>query len=295
MQHVFQKGLHVAALYALLSALAFGTGDFLGGFSSRRLSAIVVSFVSQVAGLIVVSGFLIIFARAGLPEIETVIWGAAAGVALGIGYLWYYRGLAIGHMGVVATDTAVWSALVPVAAGFIIGERPLLVADFGIAIVIVALILVGKTDTTEKTRPLAGLFRSPGRVQGVLAGVSYGFFFIFLDRADTGNPLWPLFVAIFMSTLILLLAMCISRPPWEPRSLNLRLLISIGVIQAIGQLSFIMATRTGLLSIVSVLAALSPVPTIVLARLILAQKLSRRQLIGVGTAILGIVLITSGG
>ena len=292
----------MAVVYALLSALAFGTGDFLGGMSSKRVSALIVSLVSQCAGLVVVASVLAVVAGGALPPVATLVWGAAAGVGLGMGFLWYYHGLSVGQMGVVATDTAVWAALVPVAAGFVTGERPSPLADVGIAIVIAAIVLVapaaaptGAVVGWPRVRArLFGLFHGAGRVHGVLAGFSYGFFFIFLDRAQVGHPLWPLGAAILVSILILTVAILISRPAWERGSLRIPILNLIGIIQAAGQLSFILATRSGLLALVAVLAALSPVPTAVLARLILAQTLSRRQVTGIVAALAGISLITLG-
>lgn len=292
----------MAVVYALLSALAFGTGDFLGGLSSKRVSSLIVSLVSQLAGLVVVTSVLLVVAGNAIPPVATLVWGAAAGVGLGMGFLWYYHGLSIGQMGVVATDTAVWAALVPVVAGFITGERPSLLADLGIVVVIVAIGLVapGSRTTDGAIGPartlnrLVGLFHGVGRLHGVLAGISYGFFFIFLGRAQVGHPLWPLGVAILVSLLILAGAILVSRPVLELRSLRLPVLSLIGIIQAAGQLSFILATRSGLLALVAVLAALSPVPTAVLARFVLSQTLSRRQVIGVAVALAGISLITLG-
>ncbi|ADI13478.1 DMT family transporter [Truepera radiovictrix] len=289
----------MAVIFALSTALAFGIGDFLGGFAAKRVPALVVSLLSQAAALFVF-GFVALFVRDELPGGAVLAWGVAAGLALGLGHLYYYRGLSLGQMGIVATDTAVWSALVPVAAGLLLGERPSLLALWGIGTVIVALGLVSRSDgqgggDTQFTRRVgisAWRASQPGRLEGILAGVGYGLFFIGLDQTGTGNPLWPQLAAVAGSLVVLGLAALVVRPPLRTGFAQWPLLVAIGVIQATGFVTFILATQTGLLSIVAVLAALSPLPTMILARLVLAQRLTRIQLLGVVMALVGIALVT---
>jgi drug/metabolite transporter (DMT)-like permease len=291
----------MAAIFALSSALAFGIGDFLAGFAAKRVSALAVALLSKAAAL-VVFGVVALIVRPALPDGATLAWGVAAGLALGLGLLWYYRGLSLGKMGLVATDTAVWSALVPVVAGLLLGERPSMVAWWGIATLIAALSLVSRSDLPASSdarsgwRINIGAWRAsqPGRLEGILAGIFFGLFFIGLDQTGTGNPLLPQLATVAGSIAVLGLAALLVRLPIKTGFVQWPLLVVIGVIQATGYLTFILATQTGLLSVVAVLAALSPLPTMILARLVLGQRLTRVQLVGVVAALVGIALVRSG-
>src|SRR5687767_3488645 len=166
---------------ALASAVLYGAADFLGGFASRRTSAIAIVVISQCAGLIAL-GLLFPFLPASSPVSGDVLWGAAAGLAGGIGVSLLYRALAIGSMAIVAPITAVCAVTVPVAAAIAFGDRPGAGTSAGIALAIVAIVLVSQqSPPTAEAAPT-----SPARSSGVgialMSGIAIGLFFLALAR-----------------------------------------------------------------------------------------------------------------
>src|SRR5687767_10143814 len=195
---------------ALASAVLYGAADFLGGFASRRTSAIAIVVISQCAGLIAL-GLLFPFLPASSPVSGDVLWGAAAGLAGGIVVALLYRALAIGTMAVVAPITAVCAVMVPVIFEAMRGARLSAPTITGIALALIAIVLVSQQapDDSEplvarnlsdsrsrldKTRPT-----SAGIRLALLSGVAIGFFFLSLARTDAAAGLWPLFAARLVS------------------------------------------------------------------------------------------------
>ncbi len=292
----------MVVLFGLLTAASFGIGDFLAGLVARRTGALTVVIHSQIVGAVGTTGAALLLA--GAPVLADALWGAAAGVMLGLGFIIYYRALVAGRMGIVATITAVWTAIVPLAVGLAMGERPSVVAIAGIALVIVAIALVahggGKSDSPDSGRQRRSLFQGGfltlrhGVAEATLAGVGFGLFIVFLDRAEADNPLWPAAWAMIASVVVVIGLVPVLRPvlrvPWRAMGI----IALVGLAQALGTLTLLLGVREGLLSIVAVAAALSPVPTACCALLFLGERLSRQQLVGFCMALTGVVLMISG-
>ena len=295
----------MAFLLGLLTALGYGAGDFLGGLASRRAPALVVACYSQLLVTAPLLGVALLLA--GLPGASALWWGGASGVAMALGLLAYYRGLAEGSMGLVAAVTGVLSALVPLAAGLALGERPGWLALTGIVSIVVAIALVsggareasprdldapvrgGDTHGHRGPHPLLGVF------DGMIAGVAFGAVFVFLDQAAEGSALWPVVMAGGVGGLVLLGVMLWHRPDRHMARSTLVLIALAGLLQGLATLAFVVAVRIGLLSVIAVAGALSPAPTALLARFFQAERMSRLQLAGFGFALVGIVLIVRGG
>ncbi|WP_019024522.1 MULTISPECIES: DMT family transporter [unclassified Thioalkalivibrio] len=294
----------MAFFLGLLTALGFGAGDFFGGLASRRIPALVVACYSQ----FLATGALLLIAVpfAGLPGPQALIWGGASGLALALGLLAYYRGLAEGSMGLVAAITGVISALVPLAVGLAVGERPGALALLGIAAIVVAIGMISggarKASPRRLDQPVRGLIALArgahpvkGLLDAVIAGVCFGLVFVFLDQAQTGSPLWPVVATSAVGAMTLALVMLILRPERGMSRSTFVLLALAGLFQAAATLAFVVAVRMGLLSIIAVAGALSPAPTALMARLFQAERMSRVQLAGFVFALLGIVLIVLAG
>lgn len=293
----------MAALLGLAAAVGYGGADFLGGLLSRRAGALLVVLWSQVAGLVV----LLAAAAAlgpGRPSALALGWGGAAGAAAAAGLVVYFRGLSRARMGVVASLTAVVAALLPVLVGVGLGERPSAVALAGVGLAIGAVAIVSLSSSLAATpgaaAPPAEMGRlrtaaaAPGVVEAVVAGAAFASFFICLDRAGDGNALWPVVAANVASTAVLAAVVTARRRSWRPTGVPWAGLVAAGVLGTGASLAFLLAVRQGLLSLVSVLASLSPAVTVALARVVIGERLSRAQLAGLAAAVAGVALIAAG-
>jgi len=280
----------MASVLALLSAATFGAGDFLGGLATRRSGpATTVVFVAHVIGLAMLAALTPLFGiDAGAGD---VAWGAFGGIAGAVGLVLLYRGLAIGTMSVVAPITALGSALVPVVWGLLSGERPAAWALVGAALSLIAIYLV--SQPADSVRVAWPDWRSAGLPEAVGAGVGFGVFFILLAETSSGSGLIPLVAARIASVTVLgVLALSLGRRRWLEGP-GLLLAIGAGVFDAGANALFLAAARTGLLSLVAVLSSLYPVSTIVLARVVLEERIGQVQAMGLAAGLAGVVLIAA--
>lgn len=274
-------------LFGFLTAVGFGAGDFFGGLVSRRLAALTVALYSQFFAAVFLLCAALIWA--GPVGVGDLLWSAAAGLMAGLAIVRYYRGLACGVMGWVAAIVGMLSALVPFVVGLGLGERPTLLAAFGVLTIVSSLIFVTrKRGQKLRSMPVKGLADS------LFAGVCFGFSFVFLGQNEAENPLWPVAVLTVVSVLPILFIQLRSCPDARAGLASWLPLVLAGLGQGFGFLAFALAVREGLVSVVSVAGALSPLLTALLARCFLREILSRRQTIGLVVAMAGIVLLVLG-
>jgi drug/metabolite transporter (DMT)-like permease len=215
-------------------------------------------------------------------------WGAVGGVFGMIGILALFSGLSRGPMGVVAPITAVLAAVVPLGVGVVSGERPSSIAFSGMAVGLVAIVAVSATGTS------GGRLDRYALLPAVVAGVSFGLFFVFVGRTSVDAGMWPLVTARAVSVpLIALLAA--ARGGVVPARPARPLAVASGLVDMAANGLFLAAAQRGLLSIASVLSALYPVGTVVLAWLVLAERLRPLQIGGVCAAVAAVALIGLGG
>jgi uncharacterized membrane protein len=285
----------VEYILALGSALFYGAADFTGGLTTRRAGTIPVVVLSQFSGLVLVVLLLPVLPEASARRAD-LLWGAAAGLTGGIGVALLYRALAIGTMAVVAPTTAVCAVAIPVVVSVLLGERPAPLAIAGIALGITSIILVSQhtSDDAKPHRTAAG--RLPRGVgTALVSGVAIGFFFLSLagTRAEAG--MWPLLMARAVSvTLFLLLGLAGRQSLRMPRGLA-ALVVLAGTIDMLANALYLLAAQRGPLSIVVTLSSLYPASTVLLARVVLRERLNPLQVTGVGCALAAVVLIVSGG
>ncbi|MBI4886856.1 MAG: DMT family transporter [Acidobacteria bacterium] len=278
----------MAYLLALSSAALYGAADFLGGLASRRASAIAIVIVSQAAGLLPLAPLLFLMPAA--PTAQDFIWGMAAGVAGSAGVGLLYRALAIGTMSIVAPTTAVCAVLIPAAADVIAGQQLPPVTIVGMMVAIAAIVLVSQADAAGG-RGRRGL--PPGIGLALLSGVAIGFFFLALARTSAAAGLWPLLASRGLSiALFTAVALATSRPIGMTRPV-LRVAIACGMVDMLANALYLLASRGGPLSVVVTLASLYPASTVVLARLVMGERLSRRQNVGIACALVAVLFIVS--
>lgn len=293
----------MAALLGLAAAAGYGAADFLGGLLSRRAGVLPVVLWSQVASFLTLLGAAAVLGP-GRPSAVALGWGGAAGAAAAAGLMIYFRGLARARMGVVASLTAVVTALLPVLVGMVLGERPSAVALAGVALAIGAVALVSLSSSLAATpgtvAPRADVGRvrgaatAPGVLEALMAGAAFALFFVCLDRTGDGSALWPLLAATGATLVVLGGALTARRRSWRPAGAPWPGLVAAGLLGTGASLAFLLAVRQGLLSLVSVLASLSPAMTVALARVVLGERLSGAQLSGLGAAVAGVALIAAG-
>ena len=277
----------MAVVLALLSALAYGLSDFIGGLVSRRSSAWPVAVVVQLTSA--VSTAVIALLVPGSPTGSDFAWSALAGVGSGAGVGFLFRGFSTGRMSVVAPLSAVGAALVPVVVGFALGERPGTLVTVAILAAFPGIWLVASGESG----PAAGAQRGSGLVDGVLAGLGFGVMFVALGQVPEEAGLWPLAVAQTASVAaVVVLATCL-RTSWQP-SRDAWRAAPAGPLGAAAVLCFLLATQAGLLTVSSVLASLYPAATVLLAVAVLRERVHATQAVGLVLCGVTVTLVALG-
>ncbi len=282
------KALPVAILLALAGALTYGVADFCGGMASRRNAAASVTLVAQCAGLVVLAPAVLLVG--GEADPASLAWGAAGGMAGALGLLLFYRGLATGPMAVIAPLTAVTAAVVPVLGGVATGERPSPAALVGVAGAVLAVLLVSAEGGRLPTR---GQLVAPGTATALAAGGAFGLVFVLLSRSGHDSGMWPLVGARCGSIGLLVVLTGGLRLPFRVERAEAPLVLVAGVGDMLANVFFLLASRHGLLSIVGVLVALYPAGTVLLALLVLKERLAGVQLVGLAVALVAVALIAA--
>jgi len=278
----------LAVVLGLLVAVTYGVGDFFGGIASKRNPPSAVVAVSQTFGLVIMV-VLVVFD--GSPFAGGDFGAGAAAGAIGlVGVLLLYRGLANGTMSVVAPITAVGAGVVPLAWGLLSGDRPSAVALIGVAAALVAVALVSTADAIDDDRAAT----RTDIALALTAGAAFGFVFVLLGTTDDSSGMWPVLGARLASVVIVTAAVLGARRPYRPVPGTLPAVAGAGVLDAGANALYLLASREGLLSLVSVLSSLYPAATIVLARFALHERMNRTQLLGIALAMLGVILIAAG-
>jgi drug/metabolite transporter (DMT)-like permease len=280
-------------LMALGSALLYGAGDFTGGLATRRAGAIPVVLLSQASGLVLIALLLPVLPPAS-PDRSDLAWGAMAGLTGGVGVALLYRALAIGTMAVVAPTTAVCAVAIPVLAAVTLGERPAPLAVVGIVLGIVSIILVSQ-HTADPNLEVRRSGLPPGVGTALASGVAIGFFYLSLAQTRSAGGMWPILTARTVSvTLFGILALTTRQSVKMPRSTAL-LTVFCGAIDMLANALYLLAAQQGPLSLVVTLSSLYPASTVLLARIVLQERLNLWQISGVACALAAVVLIVRGG
>jgi drug/metabolite transporter (DMT)-like permease len=281
----------LAAVLALASSLSWGLSDFLGGFQSRRHPLLAVMVLSQSFAFVL----LVVAVAAGAPtehDTEATLWAVGSGAIGVIALTSFYRALAIGTMSIVAPLSATGAA-VPVLVGLASGERPAAIQFVGIVLALVGVMLAGR----EAGEPDADARRTARAsvALALLAALGFGTFFVGIDQAEqSGDVAWVLLAARGPETLILVIAFVLSRTRVPRDPATLAALAAVGFFDLLANMLFVLATGRGLLSVVGVLGALYPAVTVLLARGLLGERLTRTQDAGVLVTLAGVLAMAAG-
>jgi drug/metabolite transporter (DMT)-like permease len=283
-------------LLALGSSAVWGTADFIGGSVARRLPVVTVLLASQATALVAL--VVVLPATGGLHAPGAYLgWGIAFGLVGMVALAAFYRSLATGTMGVVAPIAGTGVAI-PVLAGLAYGERPVAHQYAGMLLAVVGILLAsaaaGPTDDLGAEAAAAGRrVRIQSVALAVVAAVGFGTVMVLIERGGRTSVGMTLLAARASSVLLLVGFVLIRRPAigtWRP---ELRLLAAVGLLDVGANAAIAIAQRHAALSLVSVLASLYPVATVLLARSLHHERLSRAQAAGVTAALVGVLLIAS--
>ena len=274
-------------LLAFGSGMGWGSADFLGGLSARRLPLVTVSLVSQAAGLAFL-GAVVAVRGEGPSDTDALLFGLAAGFVGAGGLSALYRALAIGRMSVVA-PTAALSGTVPVAWGLLRGERPSAIQLVGVGIAIAGIVLAARTPDHDGERNTKGLGLA------LVAAVTLGVFVVLLDEVGRSDPMWGTLMVRAGAISVLGVAFLATRPSLRMGGADAGRLGLLGMLDNGSNLLFAYAADAGgLLALTSVLGSLYPVATVLLARFVLHERLARLQTVGVAAALGGVVMNAAG-
>ncbi len=273
------------AFLAVLSSLTFGASDFIGGLAARRVPTLVVVVWSELIGLVTILAVAPLFGPPDITPTE-IAWAGAAGVAGAVGFIFLFEGLARGRMAVVSPMTAVVGAALPVVVGIGLGERPELLAWAGMLLALPAIWMVSAVGG-DATR---GSARAG---YGVVAGIGFGLFFIFMAQTSEASGLWPLAVTRSSALLVMVPTAGIRSVSlgW-PRAAAWQV-VAVGVGDIAANAFFLVAVRSGLISLIAVLSSLYPIVTVLLARFVNREHMRVTQTVGVVMSVVAVAAISA--
>ncbi|MFE3654187.1 EamA family transporter [Streptomyces sp. NPDC057579] len=274
----------IALLLALGSSLAYGCADFLGGLGSRKAHVLRTVMVAAPASLAVE---LLLWPVLGASFSAGALgWGAASGVASAAAFALLYRTLAIGPMNVLSPVTALVSAALPVGVGLLQGEHLAAAGLVGLPLALVAVVLVSAGHGAGSARPSrAALLMAFG------AGAAIALQLVCLHQAPSDSGVAPLIVGRAVSSAVVLAAAGLMRRRLGSERPAYGISAAAGALDSVANLLFLLAARSGDLTVVAVITALYPAGTVLLARGVLAERIHRGQLVGLGTAAVAVSLL----
>jgi drug/metabolite transporter (DMT)-like permease len=286
----------MAILLALTAAVLYGAADFLGGFASKRASTLSVLVLSQLVSVATVLAALYVFPPATVDRAD-LLWGAGAGLIGGMGLVLFYRGLATGTMSIFAPITGVTSIVVPVVAGLLAGERPrptplagILLAAISVVFVSMAVVPRGADGRLAIRAAISGRELATA----LSAGLAFGCFYVAIKHASPTSGLWPLFAARGISVAAYaMLALATGRTLRASRAV-LPIIAWTGLVDMVANICFLLALDRGMLSVVGTLTSLYPAATVVLARIVLRERLGAVQGVGLGMATVAVGMMSLG-
>jgi drug/metabolite transporter (DMT)-like permease len=274
-----------AVVLALGASLAWGLGDFFGPLKSRTLGVLRVLVYAQLGGLVTIA--LIVAIRGRGPAGDAVLLAVPAAFSGTLGLYAYYQGMVVGAMSVVAPIAGV-SAVVPVLVGVISGDRPSTLASLGIASALAGVFFASREPGRTGSRFAAGVGLA------LLAAVGFGGYFPLMHSAGDADFWWAVLLFRVTSASLILGVALIRRPALTLSGFDLPFLLLVGIADMTGNLLYAASSAHGLVSVTSVLASLYPIVTIVLARVVLAERVARSQEAGIALTLAGVALIFAG-
>jgi drug/metabolite transporter (DMT)-like permease len=284
------KDMSIGITLALIAAIGYGTADFVGGAGARRAPTMSIVFIGQMTGA---AAMLIVgLASPGTPTLAHAGWALLAGLGSAAGSIFLLRGLSRGRMAVVAPTSAVGAAVLPVLAGLAGGDRPVTLVWIGLVLALPGIWLVSRQipDGVQSSTASRGAF-----VDGLLGGLGFGILFVALGQIPESAGTLPLALNQLTGALVTVVVATTLRQTWQPSSRAAAGWgITSGLLGASGSLAFVEASHLADLGVVAVLASLYPAVTVLLARVVLSERLSAGQRLGLAFCSAAVGLIAAG-
>jgi drug/metabolite transporter (DMT)-like permease len=267
---------------SLSAAVSWGAADFSGGIASKTSNAFRVVLVAHATGLVFMLS-LALLRREPIPDWSSILWGAVAGLVGGIGLAAFYKSLAVGTMGINASLSAVITALVPLLFSFRTEGLPDGIRLVGFALAMISIWVMSAQRGSSSQRKGLGL--------AVIAGLGFGGFLLFMKLGGSQAVFWPLVSARSASFLLMLAIVLLSGGQWTLNRSSVSYMLAAGILDSSANALYVGATQRGRLDVAAVLSSLYPVSTILLARLVLKERLSGLQSTGIVVALVAVSLI----
>ena len=281
----------LSIFYGILSAATWGAADFIGGLASKRTSPYRVLFLAEIAGLLPFIALALLL-QEKMPSLGDMLLGVVSSlVGLG-GLLMLYRALASGQMTIAAPVSALFAALIPVIFGFFTLGVPSVPTLIGFGLAFLAVWLISQTESGNWRTPLKGLSNLADLRLPLLSGLFFGLYFLIIHRATLHAFFWPLVAARFAGFAAFgLFALFTRQPALPPREVWGLCLVN-GIVDIGGNGFYVLAAQAGRLDVAAVLGALYPASTVVLAWIVLKERINWLQAFGVLLAFVAIILFT---
>jgi drug/metabolite transporter (DMT)-like permease len=273
-----------ALLLALGASLAWGVADFVGPWQGQRLGVLRVMLWGQVGGVALLA--IVTSARGSGPHEWAVLWAVPAACSGTLGLFAFYRGMATGTMSVVAPIAGA-SAIVPVIFGIATGDRPHAVQLAGIGAAIVGVALASREQHERGRRVTAGVGLA------LLAAIGFGFYFPPMHAAGAADPWWSAFLFRLTAATLVLAVVMLRRPAIRLHGWPLAVIVAVGCIDTLGNLLYAASSGHGIVSLTSVPASLYPIVTVMLAAIVIGERIARVQRLGVLLTLVGVGLISA--
>ncbi len=279
----------LSIIFGLASALSWGAGDFTGGLASRRTGAYRTVFYGEAIGVVLLFAGLL-FSDEGFPGTRSMLLAMLAGAVGTVGLMLLYHSMTLGLMSIATPVSALLAAVLPVVVGMFKEGFPGILTVIGFAFALLAVWMISQSEgcVTDILAHLSDL-KLP-----LLAGIGFGLYFVVMHEATSGGAtLWPMVFSRSGGMTLIIIYMLTTRTPWKVEDRSVWPVLALnGLLDISGNVFFILAGQAGRLDVAAVLSSLFPGGTVVLAWIFLKERLNRNQWIGIGSALIAIVLMT---
>ena len=262
----------------------------MGGLASRRVAALRVVLVSYPIALVLLT--VVASIVGGEISRGAMFWGALCGVSQAFGIWWFYAALGSGPISVVSPLTAILVAGIPVGVGLALGERPGAIAGVGVVLALIAVVLVSRQVTDKDVTPHKFTAKVASLTVG--SGVAFGLNFVLIHQAPVQAELWPLVFARLSASVMVFVVAAVSANLRPPSGTPLRLAVLAAVLDTGSNIAMLMALHASYLSLAGVLMSLYPAATVLLAIVVLRERLTRWQAAGMVLALAAVAMIAAG-
>ena len=277
----------LSILFGLGAAFSWGAADFFGGLASRKAGAYRAIFYGEGIGIL----FVVIAALAfqqDFPTLRSCLFAALAGMIGTLGILLLYQAMTLGLMSIATPVSALMAAVIPIMIGAVTDGLPKAVTLLGFVFALFAIWFISRGEGSVKD-----IFAHIADLKlPLLAGVGFGLYFVIIHEATRDSTLWPMVISRSAGMLLMTVFLLVRRDSWRVTPSAWPLIAVNGFLDVGGNLLYILASRLGRFDVAAILSSLFPASTVLLAALVLKERVSRPQMFGIALALIAIVLMT---